>query len=166
MRTSLSFAAFVIIATAVSAAPAKAADSALTYLLFANTSSHPFKVSGMTLGGKTCASCTDRTIAPGTVTMVKIDPLGDQHLKFAIAGSGSGTCNYDFAADGNSEIGDCGSSPKLKYVSGVHDELLFHTEGTPVFTLIYAYDPRATSTRRHLAADPGGSDRADDVCRH
>lgn len=139
MRTIAAFPLFLFSA-AMLAAPAMAADSELNYLLFANTSSHPFKVQGMTVGGKTCAACADRTIAPGTVTMVKIGPLGDQHLKFATAGGG-GTCNYDFAADGSSRTGDCGSSPALKYVSGVHDEVLFDTQGTPVFTLIYAYDP-------------------------
>lgn len=139
MRTSLPLAAFVILATTVAAAPAMGADAAVEYLLFANTSSHPFKVSGMTVGGKACAACGDRTIAPGSVTMVKIGPLGANHLKLTV--TGSGTCHYDFASDGSSRTGDCGSNPTLKYVVDAHDELLFHTEGTPVFTLIYAYDP-------------------------
>lgn len=139
MRTIVALPALLFVA-AMCAAPAMAGDSELTYLLFANTSSHTFKVNGMTVGGKTCAACADRTIAPGAVTMVKIGPLGDKHLKFATAGGG-GTCNYDFATDGSSRTGDCGSSPALKYVSGVHDELLFDAQGTPVFTLIYAYDP-------------------------
>lgn len=91
-----------------------AADSESHYLMFANTSSHPFKVSGMAVGGKACGECGDRTIAPGTVTMLKIGALGINHLKLAV--TGSGTCHFDFASDGSSREGDCGSSPTLKYV--------------------------------------------------
>lgn len=139
MRISLPFAAFLTFATVLPAAPAMADDATLQYLLFVNTSTHPFKVSDMTLGGKACSACGDRTIAPGSATMVKIGPLGADHLKLTV--TGSGTCKFDFASDGSSRTGDCGSSPTLKYVGDVHDEMLFHTEGTPAFTLIYAYDP-------------------------
>jgi hypothetical protein len=131
-----------LLAAAAFAAPALADEGEQVYLLFANTSSHPFQVKEMTVGGKACASCTDRTIAPGAVTMVKIGDLGGNHLKLAITGDGSGTCNYDFGSDGNSESGDCGSKPKIAYSSGVHSDFMFDTKGTPSFNLFYAYDPQ------------------------
>jgi hypothetical protein len=141
MQTRLMSICVALFAAAAFAAPAQAADGGLVYLLFANTSSHPFQVKAMTVGGKACAACTDRTIAPGTVTMVKIGDLGSNHLKLAITGDGSGTCNYDFAPDGNSESGDCGSAPKIAYSAGVHSDFMFDTQGTPDFNLFYAYDP-------------------------
>lgn len=139
MRTMVAFAAFALFAAAVSAVPAMAADSEAEYLLFANTSSHPFRVRGMTVGGKTCASCADRTIGPGTVVMVKVGPLGANHLKLTI--TGSGTCNYDISSDGSSRTGNCGTSPAISDARDVHDQMLFDTAGTPVFTLFYAYEP-------------------------
>lgn len=132
-----------LLATAAFAVPSMAADGTPVYLLFANTSSHPFQVKAMTLGGKTCPGCNDRTIAPGTVTMLKVGELGGDHLKMAITGGEGGTCNYDIAADGSSEHGDCGSKPKLAYTTGVHSDFMFDTAGTPVFDLFYAYDPPA-----------------------
>lgn len=106
MRTRLIFVCFALFAATIVAMPAMADDAGPVYLLFANTSSHPFQVKGMTVGGKACASCTDRTIAPGAVAMVKIGDIGGNHLKLAITGDGSSTCNYDFGSDGNSESGD------------------------------------------------------------
>ncbi|HET6912569.1 MAG TPA: hypothetical protein VFH71_04380 [Rhodanobacteraceae bacterium] len=140
MRMRFMSAYFVLLA-ATAAMPALAGDGEQVYLLFANTSSHPFQVKGMTVGGKPCAACADRTIAPGAVAMVKIGDLGSNHLKLAITGDGSGTCNYDFGSDGNSESGDCGSNPKIAYTSGVHSDFMFDTRGTPSFNLFYAYDP-------------------------
>lgn len=111
------------------------------YLLFANTSSQPFHVQDVTVGGKPCAGCSDRTIAPGATVMVKIGPLGSSHLKFVIKGSGSGACNYDIAADGDSRSGTCSTSTKITDAWNVHSETLFDVHGTPNFQLIYAYDP-------------------------
>lgn len=142
MRTRSLSVCFALCVAAALAAPAMADDDGPVYLLFANTSSHPFQVKAMTVGGKACPTCGDRTIAPGTVTMVKIGELGSSHLKMAITGDGSGTCNYDFGADGNSENGDCGSKPKIAYTSGVHSDFMFDTKGTPGFDLFYAYDPQ------------------------
>lgn len=142
MNTRFLAMCFALLAAAAFAAPALADEGEQVYLLFANTSPHPFQVKGMTVGGKACASCTDRTIAPGAVTMVKIGNLGGNHLKLAITGDGSGTCNYDFGSDGNSESGDCGSKPKIAYSSGVHSDFMFDTKGTPGFNLFYAYDPQ------------------------
>lgn len=141
MRMRFMSAYFVLLAATAFAMPALAGDGEQVYLLFANTSSHPFQVKGMTVGGKPCAACADRTIAPGAVAMVKIGDLGSNHLKLAITGDGSGTCNYDFGSDGNSESGDCGSKPKIAYTSGVHSDFMFDTKGTPSFNLFYAYDP-------------------------
>lgn len=141
MRMRFMSAYFVLLAATAFAMPALAGDGEQVCLLFANTSSHPFQVKGMTVGGKPCAACADRTIAPGAVAMVKIGDLGSNHLKLAITGDGSGTCNYDFGSDGNSESGDCGSKPKIAYTSGVHSDFMFDTKGTPSFNLFYAYDP-------------------------
>lgn len=138
MRTRSISLCFALFAAIIMAMPATADP---VYLLFANTSSHPFQVKGMTVGGKACASCADRTIAPGAVAMVKIGDVGANHLKLAITGDGSGTCNYDFGSDGNSETGDCGSKPKIAYTSGVHSDFMFDTKSTPSFNLFYAYDP-------------------------
>ena len=143
MRTRFASVCFVLLAAATFASSAMAGGASPVYLLFANTSSHPFQVKAMTVGGKACAACADRTIAPGSVAMVKIGDLGGNHLKMAITGDGSGPCNYDFAPDGNSESGDCGSKPKIAYSAGVHSDFMFDATGTPDFNLFYAYDPPA-----------------------
>lgn len=141
MRTRFLSICFALLAAAAFAGPAMADEAGPVYLLFTNTSSHPFQVKAMTLGGKPCPACGDRTIAPGTVAMVKVGELGGNHLKLAITGDGSGTCNYDIASDGSSESGDCGSKPKIAYATGVHSDFMFDTHGTPSFDLFYAYDP-------------------------
>jgi hypothetical protein len=143
MRMRLISICCALLAAAIFAPSAMAEGASPVYLLFANTSSHPFQVKAMTVGGKACAACTDRTIAPGNVTMVKIGDLGSDHLKFAVTGDGSGTCNYDFASDGNAESGDCGSKPRMAHSAGVHSDFMFDSKGTPDFDLIYAYDPSA-----------------------
>lgn len=135
------FICIAMLATALFAAPAIADDAGPVYLLFANTSSQPFHVQGMTVAGKPCGTCGDRTIAPGTTVMVKIGALGSNHLKFVVKGSGNNTCNYDIAADGDSRSGVCSTSTKITDAWNVHSETIFDDHGTPNFQLIYAYDP-------------------------
>lgn len=141
MRKRLVSACLTMLAVAAFAMPAMADDSGPVYLLLVNTSSHPFRITGTTLGGHACPDCADRTIAPGQVTMVRIGELGSSHLTLAITGGGSGTCKYDISSSGSSENGDCGSSPKIRYATGVHSDFMFSTNGTPTFELFYAYDP-------------------------
>lgn len=131
----------IALALAACGTSASAADTGPVYLVFANTSTHPYHVQAITLDGAACPACTDRTITPGTITMVKIGELGSKQLKLEITGSGNGTCTYSVSARVSSENGDCGSSPKTAFITNVHSELMFDTKGTPRFDMFYAYDP-------------------------
>jgi hypothetical protein len=128
-----------IFAAVACAAPALADDTQPIYLLFVNTAAQAFQVKGITLGGKPCAGCTDRTVAPGATVLVKIGMLGSNHLKFSV--TGSGTCNYDISSVDRSRLGDCGSSPKIADDFDAHSDMMFDSKGTPTFELIYAYVP-------------------------
>lgn len=131
----------ILAATIALAMPAWAADSGMvTYVLFVNVSSHPFKVKSMTLGGKPCSGCSDRTIAAGSTVQMKVGTLGKAHLVFTVAAANGSGCRYDITPDAASRWGECGSPPKIDDAFDTHTDYFFHSDGKPTFEVVYAYD--------------------------
>ena len=129
-----------VLAIAGLAAPAQAAGKQPLYLLFVNASSGPFTVKNMTIGGTACPVCKAQDLAPGAAALVRIGDLAGKHLKMVLHSVGSAARTYDTDGQGTTMSGAAGPKTNITFEGRVKSSMIFDETGTPLFTVIYAYD--------------------------
>jgi hypothetical protein len=122
------------------AVPAQAAGKQPLYYLFVNASSGPFTVKDMTIGGSACSVCKAQDLAPGATALVRIGDLAGKHLKMMLHSVGSADRSYDTDGHGTTMSGAAGPKTNIVFASRVTSSMIFDETGTPLFTVIYAYD--------------------------